>query len=198
MHIIVRASCLATLFLAACAPSTPIVHAPEATAFVISTLPVPPTQELLSFSPIAYRDEANDLELDYPDDWSLDPNTQIGSRGSEAQLLSPGTTAERLAQGGTRVSIIIYAWEPKGDLAAYVAHRRPAWETGGYTILAERTGQLVDGRQEASLIVQAPDGLQAFFLLTTLGDQYLQIAGEGDLLLIEEIARTARPLGFAP
>jgi hypothetical protein len=32
----------------------------------------------------------------------------------------------------------------------------------------------------------------AYFLFAVSGDQYLQLAGEGDLQLIEEIARTLR------
>ena len=47
-------------------------------------------------------------------------------------------------------------------------------------------------------IVQGADGARAFFLFTTLGDRYLEIAGEGDLTLIREVALTLRPLDYEP
>jgi hypothetical protein len=158
----------------------------------------PPTQVLLSFEPAAYRDEANNLTLDYPAGWSVEPNMQIGSRGSQAQLLSPGTTAEALAPGGSRLSITIYDWEPKNDLAAFVTGRRKAWEAGQSIILEESGGDLRDGRKAFEFILQGPDGTPAFFLFTTLGERYLQLAGEGDLALDQEVARTFRPLAAQP
>ena len=52
------------------------------------------------------------------------PLNQVGSRGSQGLLFSPGTTAEMIATGGSRLSITIYLWDPKNDLAAYAARRR--------------------------------------------------------------------------
>ena len=45
-----------------------------------------------------------------------------------------------------------------------------------------------------SFVLQSPDKSQVFFLFTTLGQDYLEISGEGNLALVEEIARTMRPL----
>ncbi|MFH1185991.1 MAG: hypothetical protein V1755_13275 [Chloroflexota bacterium] len=196
-HAVLNMPFVSMLFLAACAPSTPLVQAPEPTAVAISTLPVPPTDQPLSFVPATYRDEANRFELDYPSDWSLDPNTQVGSRGSQAQLFSPGTTAETLAEGGSRLSITIYDWDPKGDLDAYVTQRRTAWDASGFAVKKESTLNLLDGREAAAFLVQVPS-VETFFLYTTLGDRYLQIAGEGDLTLVAEIANTFRPTNFQP
>jgi hypothetical protein len=56
----------------------------------------------------------------------------------------------------------------------------------------------MDGRKEMDFVVKTPDGLQAYFLFTTHGEQYLEIAGEGDLGLIQDIAHTLRPLNFQP
>jgi hypothetical protein len=42
--------------------------------------------------------------------------------------------------------------------------------------------------------VQGPDKAQAFILLTTVGENYLKVSGEGNLTLIEEIARTLQPM----
>ena len=112
-------------------------------------------------------------------------------RGGQALLLSPGTTVETLPDGGTRVSITTYLWDPKGDLDAYVTQRKTAWEASGFAITREETWQLPDGRAARVFIVESPD-VPVFYLLTTIGDDYLQIGGEGDLALVEEMARTLR------
>jgi hypothetical protein len=49
-----------------------------------------------------------------------------------------------------------------------------------------------------SFVVQGPDNVSAFFLLTTAGGEYLQISGEGDLALIEEAARSLRHVAAQP
>jgi len=49
-------SLLFLLFLAACAPSTPIVQIPLSTAVPPPTLPPPPTEQILAFVPATYRD----------------------------------------------------------------------------------------------------------------------------------------------
>jgi hypothetical protein len=157
-----------------------------------------PTSSPLSFAAATYKDETNGFELDYPADWSVSPNTQIGSRGSQAGLYSPGASAENLPQGATRIGITIYQWDPKNDLTAYAMHRKTAWDAGGAKVLSETQGNLGGGLGEVHYTIQAPDGAQAFFLFTALGDQYLEISGEGNLALIEEIARTLRPLNLTP
>ena len=184
--------------LAACAPTQPTVRPPVPTAIAVSTLPLPPAAQPLSFTAAVYTDEANGFELDYPVGWSVVPDTQVGVRGSQALLLSPGTTAETIAEGGSRLSISIYQWDPKGDLEAYVAQRRTAWDASGFKVLDGSLTELSDGRPASDFFIEAPDGVLAYFLLTTNGEQYLQLAGEGDLTLLETIARTVRPLGFRP
>lgn len=184
---------IAVVALAACTPSTPVVRLPEPAATAAPTLPASAAPTSLALSS-TYRDDENGFELDYPSDWTLVPNTVIGSRGSQAQLLSPGTTAEKLASGGSRLSITIYLWDPKGDLGAYIAHRRSAWEGSGFKVRDGSITQLSDGRPASDFIIQAPDGLQAYVLLASVGDQYLELAGEGDLSLLESISQTLRPL----
>ena len=195
-------SCL-LLVAAACVPAigapdlNPVPTAPPV-GLASPTPTSPPTAQPLSFVSATYTDEVNGFKLDYPADWSLQPNTAIGSRGSQAQLLSPGTTAETLAPGGTRLSITVYQWDPRHDLAAFVTQRRAAWDAGGSKLLSEAKGDLMDGRKAMDFVVEGPDGLKSYFLFTDLGEQYLQIAGEGDLALIGEIANTFRPLNFQP
>jgi hypothetical protein len=148
----------------------------------------------LSFTPATYTDARAGFALDYPADWTLDPGSQIGVRGGQALLLSPGTTPETLTDGGTRVNIVTYLWDPKHDLAAYVAQRKMAWDASGFAITREEQWPLADGRAAYIFVVQTPEQ-PTFTLLTTVGEDYLQISGDGDLALVEEIAYTLRPLG---
>jgi hypothetical protein len=195
--------------LAAC--NAPAPAAPAATPTVAPTVapttPEPPTPETASeqtaapaaevmqpsFTPATYTDESAGFALDYPADWSLDPSSQVGVRGAQAVLLSPGTTLETLAEGGTRISITTSLWDPKNDLAAYVAQRKTAWDASGFAITRAEEWQLADGRAAQIFVIQTPEQ-PSFTLLTTVGEDYLQISGEGDLALVEEIARTLRPL----
>jgi hypothetical protein len=203
---------LFALGLAACQPAAaatlptvppqPVVQTqaitPTPTPLPATNTPEPTKAAQLSFNPATYQDKTSGFELDYPSDWTLQPRSTIGDRGSQALLLSPGTTPEKLAENGSRIALMVYKWDPKKDLTAYLAQRKTAWSDPGYKILSETSWELSDGRQAADLVVQAPDQAQAFFLLTTVGEDYLQIGGEGNLALVEEIAKTLRPLTVKP
>jgi hypothetical protein len=193
--------CVSTLvlLLAACSPTAVnVTSAPTVPAVISTDTPLPtitpePVTSAPSFTAATYRDETAGFELDYPADWTVDPSSQIGVRGAQALLLSPGTTLEALAEGGSRLAIMTYMWDPKHDLSAYVAQRMTAWEASGFAVTAEETWTLTDGRQVQSFTVQSPGQPPAFFVLTTIGEDYLQLSGEGDLALIEEIVHTLRP-----
>ena len=146
-----------------------------------------------AFDASIYRDESDNFEFDYPSDWSLDPSSQIGPRGAQALLTSPGTTAETLAEGGSRLSITTYLWDPKNDLDAYIAQHKLAWSASGFTILSEEQWRLAGDRRAAAYIIATPEE-QSFFMLTTIGDDYLVLSGNGDLNLLSEIAKTLRPI----
>ena len=141
-----------------------------------------------------YRDEAASFELTYPVDWMLIPSKPLGSRASQALLLSPGTTAESLGDGGTRISIVIYNCDPMGDLSAYVTKRKAAWNASGSTILEETELELAGGHQAVSFIVESTDKQRDFIMITTTKEKYLEIAGQGNLAWIKEIAQTLSPL----
>jgi hypothetical protein len=187
---------VSSVFAAACAAPVPTSRPPESTSSPVPTLPPATAPVAPAFESLTYRDEVNGFELDYPSDWTIDSNVQSGSRGSQIQLFSPGTTAETLAEGGSRLSLTIYEWDPKHDLAAYIAQRRSAWAASGFKVMDGSVRQLVDGRPASDFFIEAPDGVLAYFLLTTNGDQYLQLAGEGNLQLLEAIGRTLRPLNY--
>jgi len=205
------------LGLSACGQATPgtptepvvltqIIEATPTFPPLPTAQPLPTTQPLptntpestqapqLSFTPATYTDGTAGFAFDYPIDWTLQPKAVIGTRGSQAQLFSPGTTAEALAAEGSRMAITVYQWDPKNDLAAYAEHRRTAWTGSGSTIISETSWELSDGRQVMSFVVEGPDKAQAFVLLTTVGENYLELSGEGNLVLVDEIAHTLRPL----
>ena len=116
----------------------------------------------------------------------------IGERGVQAALLSPGSSVEQLADGGTRLFLTTYVWDPKNDLAAYVAQRNLAWEASGFRILGEEELQLTDGRRVVVFTVETIEGSQVLFALLNAGQDYLQISGDGNLELAMEIIRTIR------
>jgi hypothetical protein len=131
-----------------------------------------------------------------PLDYSDKSLSDLESLLQQALLLSPGTTQEALPAGGSRIAITVYQWDPRNDLAAYLTHRKTAWTDSGSTIISEEAFELADGRQAVNFVLQGPDKAQSFILLTTVGEDYLQVSGEGNLALIEEIARTLQPLKF--
>ena len=171
-------------------PAEPTAAPTEAAASEPTAVPVAEAPQL-SFTPTTYQDESAGFALEYPADWTLDSSSQVGVRGGQALLLSPGATPETLTDGGTRVSIVTYQWDPKNDLDAWVAQRKTAWDASGFAIEREETWQLPDGRAAQVFVIDTPER-PSFFLLTTAGEDYLQIGGDGDLALIEEIARTLR------
>lgn len=151
-----------------------------------------PTGAGLSFTPAVYDASAAGYQLEYPSDWTAVPVTEVGSRASQGQLFSPGSSADTLAEGGTRMAMTVYEWDPKSNLPAFVEQRTTAWQSSGFTIDKFDGGMLANGNAFSSFVIQTPDNHRAFFLFTTLGEKYLEISGEGNLALVEEIAKTVR------
>lgn len=182
--------------LAACSPATGTIaptSTPAATQ-VVSPTPKIETTPGLSYSPISYKDTAGMIEFQYPADWTLEPEQVIGDRGSQMVLLSPGSTIETLAEGGSRIVLLRYSWDPKNDLSAWSAQRKLAWEASGLVILDESTRELADGRAVVDLLMKGTDGTEILFSLTTIGDRYLEINAQGNLELCREILGTLKSL----
>lgn len=148
-----------------------------------------------SFESQTYIDETVGFALDYPADWTVTESV-VGDRGSQAVLLSAPGIADLadLPDGETRVSITVYQWDPKNDLAAFVDTRKTAWEASGFTILEEEDLVLDLGLPARQFVVQTPDGKESIFLFAAVGDQYLSVSGEGDIELVKEIASRVRPI----
>ena len=166
----------------------------EPTALPIPTetpVPVPP------FEAITYRDEASGFEFDYPAGWAFDGG-EGGSRGSYVQFYSwdwnPGDPIDPLPVGETILSVTNQLWDPKNDLEAFINQRKLAWDASAISILSEERLTLAGDRSAAEFTVQAVDGAQAYFLLTTNGENYLVLSGSGDLNLLSEVAQTLRPI----
>jgi len=157
-----------------------------------SELPVeeteePNEQQALSFEAVEYIDEQAGIKLFHPVDWSVMTREKVGERGSQAALLSSGSTLEQVAENGARITPVLYNWDPKNDLDAFVAQRELAWEASGFEYTQQGVYQLEDGRKVIIFFVQVGGGNEAVLAFTTAGEEYLQITGEGDLDLCEEI-----------
>lgn len=181
--------------LAACQPVTETIEPtlPELTLAPTAAPTLAPTREAtiqLSYSSVLFEDVDGKFTFEYPDTWTAEVEQVIGERGSQQVLLSPGSTLEVLAEGGARILLARYAWDPRNDLAARVTMRKAAWDASGFVILDESTRELEDSRAVVDLLMQTPDKNQVLFTLTTIGDRYLEIVAEGDTVLGKEILST--------
>lgn len=147
-----------------------------------------------SFEAQPYINETAGFALDIPAGWTVNEMV-IGDRGSQVQFLSSPELAEAatVPAGATRVNATIYQWDPKNDLAAFVANQKSAWESSGFTILEEEQRVLELGLPAVQFVLQTPEA-QTVFLIAALGDQYLVLSGEGDLELAKEIVGRVRPI----
>src|SRR3972149_3194906 len=175
-----------------------LVPSPQAT----NTRPAPaptetapsPKLPAASFESETYINEEAGFALDYPAGWTVD-EIVIGPRGTQVQVLSSPEIAELagLPEGEARVNATIYQWDPKNDLAAYVAKWKTAWEASGFTILEEEQLVLEQGLPAVKFAVQTPEA-NVLFLVTALEDQYLVLSGEGNMDLVQEIVQRLRPI----
>lgn len=196
------------LWLATCnAPepnmTEPIPAAPTLTSIPATetTLPPTPTEGSVpqgklpapSFPAKLYVSKSG-FALDYPDGWTVS-ETVLGDRGTQIQFLSKPELADAavIPEGETRVNATIYQWDPKNDLAAYVQHRKEAWEASGFSIVEEQPLTLELGLPAVLFTIQTAD-TQSVFLLAALNDTYVEISGEGNLELVKEIAQRLRPI----
>ncbi len=192
----------AAVLLAACAPSAPA--SPTATATEALASPVPdatatseptPTIQALSFQPSVYRDEVAGFEFDYPSNWTVGPIEQY-SRGGITAFTSWTRPADVLPDetpaGETRLDVTVQLWDPVNDLDAFVQQRMMGLEGSGMIILSQDTWVLSDGRAAKVFVLEANNGYQAFFFFSTIGEKYLVLSGDGDLVLLAEIAGTVR------
>jgi hypothetical protein len=147
-----------------------------------------------SFESRTYINDTVGFALDYPAGWTVN-EAVVGSRGSQVQFLSSPDLANLsvLPEGASRVSATVYQWDPKNDLAAFIANQKSAWESSGFTILEEQPLTLELGLPATQFTIQTPEAT-SIFLITAVGDQYLVLSGEGNLELVKEIVQRVRPI----
>jgi hypothetical protein len=170
--------------------------APSATA-APTTVSQPTARPGPTFQPVTYRDETGGFEFDHPAGWTVGPIEQFPRGGITAFTswerpadVLPGETPP----GETRLDATVQLWEPVNDLEAFVETRRLAWEASDIHIVSQEEWALGDDRAAQAFIVEGSEGARAYFFFTTLEDKYLVLSGDGDLMLLAEIAHTVRPI----
>jgi hypothetical protein len=176
-----------TLALTACSGSAAIPTAiptiPLATQ--IPTAIPGPTPVLLALDAATYRNDALGFEFDYPARWIPSDLVTIGDRADQVEFTAPE---------GQVLSLVIYRWDPVGDLQAYLDHRRSAWDASGMTVLAEQSLTLAGGWSGVSLILQNQDGSWWYVGYVPVGDRYLEFSSSAGYDLLREIVSTIRPV----
>ncbi len=168
--------------------ASPVPSTPTTEPTVAAKLPAAP------FDAQTYVNEDAGFALDYPSGWTVNEQV-VGPRGTQILFVSKPDVAEApsVPEGETRVSAVIYQWDPKNDLGAYVQHMKEAWTGSGFTLLEEQPMILEQGLPAVEFTVQTPDS-QVVYLVAALKDQYLVIAGEGTPELVKQIERRLRPI----
>ena len=145
----------------------------------------PPVQEPASDETAVYRNSENGFELDYPASWYLDEQV-LGSRASGALFYATETDEEPV------FTVVIFLWDPKNDLDAWVDQRRQSWSGSNAAVLLEE-GLIVAGRQRAVTFELLWQGGQATnHLLMEIGDRYLELVSPGDPGTFDEIISSLR------
>ena len=142
-----------------------------------------------SYEPVAYVDQESGFELLYPSTWTTPGGQVIGSRGYNVSFFE----GDALRMGAT-----VYLWDPKRDLEAWSDQRELAWTGSGGQIVSEEEMVLPGDQIALAYVIESVMGEQAFFLLSTIGDRYFELAGDRDLELLQEIASTVRIPDFEP
>ena len=180
----------------------PVTSSTEEPQGIIATEPLVPLTDATSFSKLpaapfesqTYINETAGFALDYPTGWTIKEMVP-GDRGSQIQFLSSPDLADaaNLPEGATRVSATVYQWDPKNDLAAFIANQKAAWDASGFKILEEQPVTLELGLAATEFTVRTSDA-NVVFLVTALRDRYLILSGEGNLELAKPIMQRVRPI----
>lgn len=190
----------------ACVPAVTSIPAVNTVVPLVTNVPVvtstppigPPVNPKLpaaSFESETYINEEFGFALDYPAVWTI--NESIIDDRPQIQFLSSPEIAESgvLPEGASRVIAVIYDWEPKNDLPAFIANWKTTWESSGFTIVEEQPLVLDLGLNAVQFTIKTPDS-SAVVLITALGDTYMILSGEGDLEMAKEIIPRLRPVSL--
>lgn len=176
-----------TLTLAACSGSA-------ATPTAIPTVPLAtqkptetpePAPVLLSFEAATYWNDVLGFAFDYPARWIPSDLVTIGDRADQVEFTAPE---------GQVLSLVLYRWDPVGDLQAYLDHRKSAWDASGTTVLVEESLILAGGWPCTTLILQNQDGSWWYVGYLPVGDRYLEFSSSAGYDLLRAIISTVRPV----
>jgi hypothetical protein len=142
-----------------------------------------------SFEPVNYHDEEFGFDILYPSSWSTPGGQVLGSRGYGMNFFESDEII---------MSVTVYRWDPKRDLAAWSEQRELAWTGSSGAIVSKEEVILQGGQVALAYVIESVVGDDAFFLLTTIGDRYFELAGSGDFELLAEIGNTVRFPAYEP
>lgn len=154
----------------------------------------PPATEMPSIDPPMgetffeaelYRNEIIGIEFKYPAAWEIIDLGTLGDRGSGIQFS---------ADGELMMNVTLLRWDPINDLEAFAQTRKLAWSASGFMLELEELETLSSGQAAYLYIVRTPDGEQAVFFLTELGERYLEMNGVGNVDELVEITGTLQLL----
>ena len=173
---------------------TPVVTFTATSTPALTEAPLNSKLPETSFESQTYINEEAGFALDYPVWWTVRESIP-GERAKQIQFLSTPEIADSVVvpRGTARVTVVIYQWEPKNDLPAFVANWKTAWDSSGFTILEEQPLVLDLGLNAVQFLIRTPDS-SAVVLITALEDQYLVLSGEGNRKQVKEILQHLRPL----
>ncbi len=185
---------LLALVLAACAaPAQPTSVSLEPAPTVAALTAQPESSQPLepSFEATTYQDAQGRFSLQYPASWQI-LGGESGARGEYVQIASwdPGSAGiESVPAGESLLQITVYQWDPKGDLAARLEMRRTAFINSGTSILEEDEVSFPGGPAAVRMMLES-NGESYLVYFFVLGDEYLEITGQGDLPLLHAVMQT--------
>ena len=150
--------------------------------FAASPVPPPPAT---SYESAVYFNSENGFQLNYPASWHLDDQV-LGSRASGALFYLADTDEEPI------FSAVVFLWDPKNALDAWLDMRRQAWSNSGATVLFEEERTLVGGHRAIQFKLEWPGGGRTQYAFMEVRERYLELYGSGDLEIFGEIIGTLR------
>ena len=142
----------------------------------------PSEQQTLSFEAAVYRNSDNGFELDYPASWRLDERV-LGPRGSGALFYA--------ADEDPVFSAVVYLWDPKNDLDAWLDLQRRSWFGSGATVLSTEELSVAGGHRAVQVELQWV-GVQTNSFFMEVGERYLELFSRGDKETFAEIVSSLR------
>jgi hypothetical protein len=132
-----------------------------------------------------YRNVENGFELDYPAWWRLDEQI-LGSRATGAAFYLGDADEDAV------FSAVVYLWDPRNDLDAWLDLRSQSWSGSGATVLLEEELSLAGGQRAIKRQLQWPAGGTTNHLLMTIGDRYLELLSSADPVIFDQVIGSLR------